>query len=244
MSEHLERLQKFMAHAGIGSRRYCEKLISGAHVKINNKTVIELGTQIDPDSDCVTVDGVEVQRKEETLTLIMNKPIGVLTTVNDPQGRPTVMEYLPERFSQRLYPVGRLDKNTTGLLLFTNDGELANRIMHPKHELIKWYQAKVKGTPSKRDMRALEEGIDIGGFVTSPAKARVLEKQEGCTVVLLGIHEGRNRQVRRMFGAIQHPVMDLKRVILGPLELGNLEPGECRPLSKRELSALKKALQL
>ncbi|MBU8879161.1 rRNA pseudouridine synthase [Bacillus sp. FJAT-29790] len=234
----MERLQKVIAHAGFASRRKAEELISEGHVKVNGKTVKELGVKVSS-SDRVEVNGIPVER-EEPVYFLLYKPRGVISSVADDKGRKVVTDYL-QNIRQRIYPVGRLDFDTSGLLLLTNDGEFANLLMHPKSEVEKVYVAKVKGIPSREKMRSLERGIQLEDGKTAPARAKLLsaDKQKQTAIIELAIHEGRNRQVRRMFEAIGHPVMKLKRERYGSLTLQGLKAGEARELTAHEVKQLR-----
>jgi pseudouridine synthase len=231
------RLNKLIAAAGIASRRQADLLIQQGQVRVNGKTVTEMGRQVDPQSDLVTI-GSQVVRPEQTADyLILNKPPGYLTTVSDPFGRPTVMDLLPQLHS-RVYPVGRLDYDTSGLLLFTNDGEMTLALTHPRHLVEKVYLASVRGIPTKEALQQLATGIFLEDGRTAPAKIGIKSVADGNAIVSLTIREGRKRQVKRMLQAIGHPVTQLQRIAVGPLTLGDLEPGCWRRPSKPELAAL------
>ncbi|UII54689.1 rRNA pseudouridine synthase [Cytobacillus spongiae] len=234
----MERLQKVIAHAGFASRRKAEELIVEGRVKVNGKVVKELGVKVSP-SDRVVVDGIPVER-EEPVYFMFYKPRGVISSVKDDKGRKVVTDFF-ENIEQRIYPVGRLDFDTSGLLLLTNDGEFANLLMHPKNEIEKVYVAKVKGIPSRENMKLLERGIKLEDGKTAPAKTKLLsmDKKKQTAIVELTIHEGKNRQVRRMFEAIGHEVMKLKRERYGFLTLKGLTPGEIRELSPHEVKQLR-----
>ncbi|MDD7758950.1 MAG: pseudouridine synthase [Aerococcus suis] len=234
----MDRLQKVIAHAGVASRRDAEKMIVDGRVAVNGEIVTELGTKVST-NDHVEVDKVPIY-KEEPVYYLFYKPTGVITAVSDDRGRKVVTDYFPE-VEQRIYPIGRLDYNTSGLLLLTNDGEFANSLMHPRYELNKTYIAKVNGIPSKSDMNKLANGIVIDGKKTARANARIkeIDKDKQKAIVELTIHEGRNRQVRKMLEAIKCLVDKLKRERYGFLDLGNLQPGESRPLLKKEVHRLK-----
>lgn len=234
----MDRLQKVIAHAGVASRRDAEKMIVDGRVAVNGEIVTELGTKVST-NDHVEVDKVPIY-KEEPVYYLFYKPTGVITAVSDDRGRKVVTDYFPE-VEQRIYPIGRLDYNTSGLLLLTNDGEFANSLMHPRYELNKTYIAKVNRIPSKSDMNKLANGIVIDGKKTARANARIkeIDKDKQKAIVELTIHEGRNRQVRKMLEAINCPVDKLKRERYGFLDLGNLQPGESRPLLKKEVHRLK-----
>jgi 23S rRNA pseudouridine2605 synthase len=230
-----ERLQKVLARVGLGSRRVCEDLIAEGRVRVNG-VVAELGRRVDPDHDLVTVDGAPIGIRPGLVHYLLNKPAGVVTTASDPQGRPTVVELVPAE--PRVFPVGRLDLDTEGLLLLTNDGELAHRIAHPSHGVEKEYLAQVEGRPSRGALRRLREGVELDDGITAPAQASLVEP----SLVRLVIHEGRNRQVRRMLDAVGHPVVRLIRTRIGPIADDRLRPGSWRELSADELRALERAL--
>ncbi len=234
----MERLQKVIAHAGFASRRKAEQLIVEGHVKVNGKIVKELGVKV-TSSDRVEVNGIPIER-EEPVYFLLYKPRGVISSVQDDKGRKVVTDYLAN-IEQRIYPVGRLDFDTSGLLLLTNDGEFANLLMHPKSELEKVYIAKVKGIPSREKTRSLEKGIKLEDGMTAPARVKMIsmDKKKQTAIIELTIHEGRNRQVRRMLEAIGHPVMKLKRERYGSLTLQGLKAGEARELTAHEVKQLR-----
>jgi 23S rRNA pseudouridine2605 synthase len=229
-----ERLQKVLAQAGLGSRRACEGLIADGRVTVNGE-VATLGTRADPDADAIEVDGARIGVREGLVHYLLNKPAGVVTTASDPQGRPTVVGLVPAE--PRVYPVGRLDADTEGLLVLTNDGELAHRLTHPSFGLDKEYLAEVTGTPSRGALRRLREGVDLEDGPTAPARVSLV----GDHTLRITIHEGRNRQVRRMCEAVGHPVRRLVRVRIGPLADRRLPPGDWRPLTQAEVRALERA---
>jgi 23S rRNA pseudouridine2605 synthase len=230
-----ERLQKVLARTGIGSRRVCEELIADGRVTVNG-AVAELGRRVDTEHDHVEVDGVPISVREGLVYYLLNKPAGVVTTASDPQGRRTVVELVPAE--PRVFPVGRLDAETEGLLLLTNDGDLTHRLTHPSFGVEKEYLALVEGTPSPGSLRRLREGIELDDGVTAPARAS-LDPPSSLTIV---IHEGRNRQVRRMCDAIGHRVVRLVRVRIGPIADRQLRPGEWRELRQDEVRALERAV--
>lgn len=234
----MERLQKVIAHAGFASRRKAEQLIVEGHVKVNGKLVKELGVKVSS-SDRVEVNGIPIER-EEPVYFLLYKPRGVISSVQDDKGRKVVTDYLAN-IEQRIYPVGRLDFDTSGLLLLTNDGEFANLLMHPKSEVEKVYIAKVKGIPSREKTRSLEKGIKLEDGMTAPARVKMIsmDKKKQTAIIELTIHEGRNRQVRRMLEAIGHPVMKLKRERYGSLTLQGLKAGEARELTAHEVKQLR-----
>lgn len=233
----MERLQKIMAHAGVASRRKCEELILQKRVKVNGVVVDELGYKVGT-SDKIEVDGIPIY-KEEPVYFMFYKPKSVLSSVTDDRGRAVISDYF-KHIEQRVYPVGRLDYDTTGLILLTNDGEFANLMTHPKHHVDKKYIAKVKGIPTPRQMRQLERGIMIDGRKTSKAIAQIqsVDTDKGTGIVALTIHEGWNHQVKKMFEAVGLPVQKLKREEFGFLTLENLRPGDYRELRAFEVQKL------
>jgi len=233
-----QRLQVIIAKAGITSRRKAKLMIQEGRVKVNNRVVREPGMQVDLARDTIRVDGKIIQNLEPKLTIILNKPKGVITTLSDPQGRVTIKDILP-RFKQRLFPIGRLDYHTEGAILLTNDGELCHMLQHPRYGLKKVYLVKVKGKPSESDLDRLRRGIFIDGRKTTSAKVRRMDKKGTHTWLEISIREGRNRQIRRMCQAIGHPVLKLKRIQVGPLSIGKLKPGEFRVLTRHEIDRLK-----
>lgn len=227
------RVHKYMAKAGIASRRKSEEMVKEGRVKINGE-LASLGSVVS-DEDVVTVDGEVIHKEEQMVYLMLNKPLACVTTADDQFNRKTVMDYI--QVSERVYPIGRLDYNTTGLLLLTNDGDLANKIMHPKHQMKKTYIAKVKGTPSEALIKQFKSGLSIEGRMTAPAELKVIKPG----LVEVVIHEGRNRQVRKMLEAIGCPVITLKRSQIGRLTLGALKSGAFRHLTIEEINYLKEA---
>ncbi|MDQ0271130.1 pseudouridine synthase [Cytobacillus purgationiresistens] len=234
----MERLQKVIAHAGIASRRKAEQLIAEGHVKVNGQIVKEQGVKVSP-SDKVEVDSIPVER-EQPVYFLLYKPRGVLSAVSDDKGRPVVTDYFSE-VEQRVYPVGRLDYDTSGLLIMTNDGDFANLLMHPKSEVEKVYVTKVKGIPSKEALRKLQKGVKLEDGKTAPAKTKVLstDKKKQTAIIEIIIHEGRNHQVRRMMEAVGHPVLKLKRERYASLTLQGLTAGEGRELTAHEVKQLR-----
>jgi 23S rRNA pseudouridine2605 synthase len=230
-----ERLQKVLAATGLGSRRTCEELIAAGRVTVNG-VVAELGRRVDAETDLIEVDGAPVGVKPGLVYYLLNKPAGVITTAKDTHDRPTVLELVPPE--PRVFPVGRLDLDTEGLLLLTNDGELAHRITHPSHGIDKEYLAHVRGRLTQGELRALRDGVELDDGLTAPAQA----SQPEPGVVRITIHEGRNRQVRRMCEAVGHPVLRLVRVRIGPLTDRSLRPGDWRELSTGERNALTRAV--
>lgn len=234
----MERLQKVIAHAGVASRRKAEELILEGKVKVNGKLVKELGVKVSQ-NDKIEVSGIPLE-SEEPVYFLFNKPRGVISSVTDDKGRKVVTDFFPE-VKERIYPIGRLDYDTSGLLLMTNDGEFANVLMHPKYEVEKVYIAKVKGIPFREKVKLLEKGIKLEDGMTAPAKVKVLsvDKKKNTSIVEISIHEGRNRQVRRMFEAIGHEVIKLKRERYGFLTVHGLITGDFRELTPHEVKQLR-----
>lgn len=232
------RLQKYMAMCGVAARRKCEEMIAAGRVTVNGRLVTEMGTQVE-ENDEVCVDGARITPEEEKCYVLYHKPAGEVTTVSDEKGRETVMDRFRD-FPVRLYPVGRLDYDSEGLLLLTNDGELAQRLTHPSCEVDKVYLARVTGNPSNEAIDRLRRGVHMEGDErrTYPADVRVVRDESLFSDILVTIHEGRNRQVRRMFDAVGHKVLLLRRVRFGPLELGSLRRGEWRELTAQEVELL------
>ncbi len=229
-----QRLQKILAQAGLGSRRACEVLIADGRVRVNGQ-VATLGDRADPEVDEVEVDGAVVGVRPGLVHYLLNKPAGVVTTASDPQGRATVVGLVPPE--PRVFPVGRLDADTEGLLLLTNDGDLAHRLTHPSFGVDKEYLVEVEGRPGRGVVRRLRDGVELEDGVTAPAKVSAV----GDHLLRITIHEGRNRQVRRMCAAVGHPVRRLVRVRIGPISDRRLGPGEWRPLRQDEVRALERA---
>lgn len=238
----MDRIQKLIAQAGICSRRKAEEYIKEGRVKLNGRPV-GLGDKADPNKDIITVDGERVyfQKKKSFRYIMLNKPRGYVTSMSDELDRRVVTDLL-EGVNERVYPVGRLDRNTEGLLLFTNDGNFANDIMHPSRHVSKTYRVTVRPDINDEQLVALSEGVVIDGKKTAPATVIVLEKQQGRVVLQITIHEGRNRQVRKMCEAVGLEVARLKRTSVGPLKLGMLQPGEWRDLKPDELRAIRTAI--
>ena len=232
------RLQKYLALSGVASRRNSEKLIAEGHVSVNGVKVTEMGIQIDETKDRILVDGKTVRIEREKHYLAYNKPVGEVTTVSDPEGRATVMDKFKD-YPVRLYPVGRLDYDSEGLLLLTNDGDMMQHLLHPSHEVPKQYLVRVSNHLEDENIRRLRAGVELDGRLTSPAQVRVVRYDTFATDVLVTIHEGRNRQVRRMFEAVGHSVVHLKRVGFGPIFLNDLPRGQWRRLTDVEVRKLK-----
>lgn len=234
-----QRLHKVLANAGIESRRAAEEMILAGRVAVNGRICTTLGTKVDPEQDSITVDGKPIPRRVKKVYLMLNKPPGCITTVSDPQGRPTVMDLVPH--GSRVYPVGRLDANSEGLILLTNDGDFSERLAHPRYSYEKEYHVAVPRTVREEDLQALREGIVIDGGRTAPAQVRVLSSDGKVTWLSMTIHEGRNRQIRRMLHALGYRVERLARVRIGPLWLGSLPRGAYRHLTAAEVRKLKGA---
>jgi pseudouridine synthase len=234
-----ERLQKILSRAGISSRRAAERLMAEGRVTVNGATVREMGTQADPATDDIRVDGRRVKSAERPRYILLNKPPGYVTTRSDPQRRPTVIDLLGG-VREYVYPVGRLDYDTEGLLLLTNDGDLAARLTHPRHGVERTYEARIAGVPDAEAIGRLRKGVPLDGRRTRPAEVGVVgERRKGDAVLLLTIREGRKRQVRRMCEAVGHPVRALRRTRIGPIADRRLKPGAWRELSPEEVRALK-----
>lgn len=239
VKSRLERLQKVIAHAGIASRRKAELLIQEGRVKVNGKTVTELGVTVDPNNDYIEVDGQAIA-SEKNVYYLFNKPTGVITSVKDPQGRKVVTDYF-KHIKERIYPVGRLDYDTSGLLVLTNDGELAHRLMHPSFHVHKTYRVTVHGIPNDQQVNRLIKGIMLDDGLTAPAQVERIksDRKTNRATLKITIHEGRNRQVRLMFRAIGHRVLALHREKYGFLTLKGIQEGEYRHLSRDEVKQLK-----
>ncbi len=231
------RLQKVLAQAGVGSRRKCEDLIEAGKVKVNGEVVDQLGVRINPDECVIEVDGKRVSVDTRLITVVLNKPKGVVSTMSDPEGRPSLEQYVTE-YEERLFHVGRLDADTTGVLLLTNDGDLANKLAHPTHGVAKVYVAKVQGRVTKGIGTKLREGLELDDGPVRAVECRIMDATDDHSLVEVVMHEGRNRIVRRMFDAVGHPVIDLVRTKFGPVSLGTLHAGEQRRLSNTEVGLL------
>ncbi|MET0501038.1 MAG: pseudouridine synthase [Candidatus Binatia bacterium] len=241
----MERLQKILAHAGLASRREAEQWIVDGRVTVNGAVVRKLGSQADPFKDSIKVDGKRIKTATAPLYFALHKPAGVITTLNDPQKRPDLTQFIEKLGNKRrVFPVGRLDYNSTGLLLLTNDGELTRRLTHPRFGINKVYRVKLSACPTETDFAALRKGIRLEDGVTAPARARIVERLKKNAWVEIEIHEGRNREVRRIFEALGYFVEKLIRVRVGPVSLGFLQPGELRPLTQNEITELKRAVGL
>lgn len=232
------RLQKYMALAGVASRRKSEEIILNGDVKVNNRKVTKLGTKIDPKTDRVMVFDKIIKIESQKIYIMLNKPMGYVSTVEDEKGRKKVIDLI-EGVEERIYPVGRLDVDTTGLILLTNDGNLTFKITHPSNKVVKKYIAIVEGVPNKLELMKLREGLFIEGKKTSKANVKILKRFDEDSIIELQITEGRNRQVKKMFEAVNHPVKKLKRVAIGEIQMGNLEIGNYRFLNDDEIEYLK-----
>jgi 23S rRNA pseudouridine2605 synthase len=235
----MERLNKFLAHAGVGSRRHCDELIRRGRVTIGGQVVRELGTKVEPAETEVCVDGQPLQT-ERAVYWAVNKPGGVLCTNHDPAGRPRAIDLVPH-VHQRVYTVGRLDEDSEGLLLLTNDGDLANRLMHPRFGVEKTYIVQVAGRPRREDLQQLLQGVWLSDGHVKARHVRRLKSQGDSTWLEIVLSEGKNREIRRMLARLKHKVLRLKRTAIGPVLLGRLAPGRSRPLTKAELSRLRRA---
>ncbi len=231
------RLNKYIAHAGYASRRKADELCFNGNVKVNGVACHEPGYDV-KEGDVVEVNGNRITNQEKLEYVVLNKPVGYITSMQDEHGRPVVTELVSD-INARLFPVGRLDYNTSGLLIMTNDGDLAYRLMHPKHEVNKTYRARVAGNVSATRVAKLRKGVDIGGFVTSPAEVKVVKQAERSAIVEITIHEGKNRQVRKMFAAVGNKVQELERIAIGEIRLGRMKEGHYRKLTREEIEYLK-----
>jgi 23S rRNA pseudouridine2605 synthase len=231
------RLQKVLATAGMGSRRACEELITSGRVTVDGVPVHELGVRVDPATAAIHVDGMRIQLDTSLITLALNKPLGVVSTMHDPEGRPSLAQFVANR-EERLFHVGRLDAETEGLLLLTNDGELANRLSHPSHEVAKTYLAHVEGRVSAGVGHDLLRGVELEDGMARVDQYRIVDSTPQAALIEVVLHEGRNRIVRRLFEAVGHPVTRLVRTRIGPIRLGDLKPGKTRVLGKPEVASL------
>jgi 23S rRNA pseudouridine2605 synthase len=234
----LERLQKFLSRAGVASRRAAEEIIRSGRVSVNGQVVTEMGTKVDPSRDEIKVDGRRAKAGTTTVTVMLHKPYGYICSRHDPEGRRVVMDLLPESLRGRLYPVGRLDYDATGLLLLTSDGDLAHRLMHPSHQVPRTYRVTVTGEVSQDVLRQLRAGLEIDGREVA-ATVQVKKREEDKTVLELTVWEGRYHLVKRLMEKVGHPVLKLKRIALGPLSLGRLTRGIYRILTAEEVAAMK-----
>lgn len=231
------RINKYIASAGLASRRKADELIANGNVRVNGLVLREPGYDV-VEGDVVEVNGRRIESNEKKVYILLNKPAGYVTTVSDDRERDTVMDLVAD-VDARIFPVGRLDYNTSGMLIMTNDGDFAYRLTHPKHEMPKTYRALVAGVLSDEKVKQLEKGVDIGGFRTSPAKVRVVKGTQKTTLVDITIHEGKNRQVRKMFKAVGNNVQQLQRIAIGDIRLGRLAEGHYRKLTREEIEYLK-----
>ena len=233
------RLQKYLAEAGIASRRKCEEYITDGRIKVNGKIINELGTKVNPEKDEIYFDDKKIENKEELVYILLNKPIGYVTTAKDQFNRDTVMNLI--KIKERVVPVGRLDMYTSGALLLSNDGNFVYKITHPKHEINKTYTVTLKGIVTKEDVEKLEKGVDIGGYTTKPAKVKILKTdiEKNISRIEITIHEGKNRQVRKMCEAIGKKVQALHRTKIGNISVKTLKIGQWRYLTKKEIEELK-----
>jgi len=233
-----ERLQKYIARCGVASRRKAEELIINGNVKVNGIVVTELGTKIETDRDVVAVDNKTISENNQLLYIKLYKPEGYVTTVKDQFGRKAVLDLI--QIKERIYPIGRLDYNTSGLLLLTNDGDLANKLMHPKYHIYKTYVADIEGHISDEAINKLKRGVVIDDYKTAPAKIKLLKYSDNASTIQISIYEGKNRQVRKMLDAVGHNVRMLKRISFGEIDLENLKPGSWSYLKEDEIKFLKK----
>lgn len=233
------RLQKYLAEAGIASRRKCEELISQGRVEVEGLIVTTPGTKISG-SERILVDGREIRHEQKKIYILLNKPVGYISSAKDQFSRKTVLD-LVETVKERIYPVGRLDYDTSGLIILTNDGDFANKMTHPRHQMEKVYRTKIMGNLSDSDIESIKRGIVIDDYKTAPAGIRIINSAQDRSVVEITIHEGKNRQVRNMFEVLNHPVIRLKRIAIGSVGINGLEEGKWRYLSKNEILGLKKA---
>lgn len=241
MNTEGERLQKVLAHAGIASRRVCEQMIAQGRVEVNGEIVTEMGRRVNPDVDVIHVDGARVVLNADHLTVAFNKPEGVVSTMSDPEGRPTLADYMG-RYNTRLFHVGRLDTPTQGLILLTNDGELAQRLAHPSWEVPKTYLATVNGRVPRGIVKKLKQGVELEDGLAKADAVSIREIAPMASIIEITLHDGRNRIVRRMMEAAGHPVIELVRTKVGPIRLGDLRPGRSRVITGAELSALMRAV--
>lgn len=232
----IERLQKYMAHCGVASRRKCESIIIQNRVKVNEVIINELGFKIDTSKDIVKVDNKRINIEEKKVYIALNKPEGYVSTVKDENNRKTILDIV--KVDERVYPIGRLDYDTSGLILLTNDGDIYNKIIHPRFEKNKVYIAEIRGIPSSEDIKRFEGGLDIGGYVTSKASIKIINSYKNMSRVRIMIHEGKNRQIRRMCSLIKHPVISLERTEIGKIKLGNLKKGKWRYLTSDEINSI------
>ncbi len=232
------RLQKYIAQSGITSRRKAEELILQGRVKVNDKVIKELGTKVNPESDVVKVNSKIIELESKKVYIMLNKPEGYVTTLKSYYNDKIVLDLI-QNIDERIFPIGRLDKETSGLLLMTNDGDLAYKLTHPSHEVLKKYIALVEGIPNNKKLNRFRKGLKIDGRMTAKAYIKIVKKYRESSLLEISIHEGRNRQVRKMCEYIRHPIMKLKRIAIGALELDDLEVGKWRHLTDKEIRYLK-----
>ena len=233
-----ERLQKFMARCGVASRRKCEEIITAGRVKVNDFVVTELGHKVDPDKDSVYVDNNVINVEENKVYIALNKPEGIVSTVKDEKERKTILDLV--KVKERIYPIGRLDYDTCGLIILTNDGDIYNRVIHPRQVINKVYEAIIEGCPNQEEISKFCNGVDIDGYITAQADFKIVKRIGFNCLATITIHEGKNRQIRKMCDAIEHPVIALKRISVGNILLGNMEKGSWRNLTEEEIEYLKK----
>lgn len=241
-SAKLIRIQKFLSAQGIASRRSIEKMIAAGRISVNGKIVTVQGTKIDPEKDKIAIDGKQIKRQAELIYYWINKPVGVISAVSNKDGEPTVTELL--NINRRVHPVGRLDKDSSGLMLLTNDGELTHRLTHPKYHIDKTYHVRVSGSVSASKLNDLRQGIVLEEGMTAPAQVEISGKEQHATWLKFIIHEGKHRQIRRMCAAVDLHVNELIRMTVGPIELGKLKPGQFRLATKSEITILKQLVGL
>ena len=231
-----ERLQKYMASCGVASRRKCEEIILLGKVKVNGVLVNEVGTKVNPLEDVVEYEGKVISKEENKVYIMLNKPEGYISSVKDEKDRDTILDIV--KVKERIYPIGRLDYDSSGLLILTNDGEIYNKIIHPRVEIVKKYIAVVNGEITDNDIKKFEIGIDIGGYITAPAEVKIISYDYDMEIstIEIGIREGKNRQIRKMCAEINHEVLSLKRISIGQIKLGYLKRGEYRNLNKDEIN--------
>jgi len=232
-----ERLQKFMARCGVASRRKCEEIITGGRVKVNDIVISELGHKVDPEKDSVYVDNKIINIEENKVYIALNKPEGIVSTVKDEKERKTILDLVKTK--ERIYPIGRLDYDTSGLIILTNDGDIYNRVIHPRQAINKVYIALLEGCATEEEISKFCNGIDIDGYITAKANFEMTKRIGFNSKVTITIHEGKNRQIRKMCDVIGHPVIALKRISVGEITLGNMEKGEWRNLTEEEIKYLK-----
>jgi len=233
------RLAKYLAQAGLTSRRHAEQMIKNGEITVNGQLVTEMGTQVEPGKDIIEYQGRIIGSMPMMSYVLLYKPAGFICSVNDPQGRPTVLSLLKD-IKERIYPVGRLDFDTSGLLLLSNDGEFTNLMIHPRYKIIKTYEARVNGRVGQPELDRMRRGLLLEDGMTAPAEVKLLAHDEISSLLEISIHEGRKRQIKRMCAAVNHPVLNLKRTRLAFLSLQDLKEGEYRLLSSQEVEALKK----